>query len=271
MSISFIDNLDDPRVEIYRHLKTTNRTRGRDEFVVEGPKLLDRLLRSRFPLVSVLATDRHERGLRGKVPEQIPLYVVPHERLRDLVGFQFHQGVLACGRRRPWPDPEELLAAAGSQVTLVVCPRMNNPENLGAILRLSDVFGVDAVLVGTACPDPFSRRVLRVSMGFALWRPVLARPDLLETCRRLREQFGLRFVAAVADLAARPFDRLHRPERLALVLGREPDGLDREWLSICDHQVTIPMRPGAESLNVAVASGILLYHFTRGDEGSASG
>jgi tRNA G18 (ribose-2'-O)-methylase SpoU len=258
-----IDDLDDPRVAIYRHLKATNLTRAADQFVVEGEKLLDRLLASRFPTASVLVTDRHERRVAAKVPPEVPLFVVPHEMIDLLVGFNFHRGVLASGRRRPGPALDEVVRGAGPLMTVVVCPSLNNPENLGAIVRIGDVFGVDAVVVGGRCPDPLSRRVLRVSMGTALRMPVIASGDLAGDLDRLRSGWGFELAATVLDPAAEPLDAVRRPDRLAVLLGREDEGLEPEWVARCDRRITIPMRPGAESLNVAVAAGIVLYHFSR--------
>ncbi len=258
-----IGDLDDPRVAMYRSLKTTNRTRYSDQFVVEGEKLLARLLESRFPLASVLVTDRHEPRIAPSVPDDVPRFVVPHAMISKVVGFNFHQGVLACGRRRPWPVLEELVRAAGDRLTLVVCPMLNNPENLGTIVRIGDVFGIDAVLVGGRCPDPLSRRVLRVSMGTALRLPVIASADLERDVDRLRSEWGAELAATVVDPAAEALDHVQRPDRLALFLGSESAGLAPEWVGRCDRRITIPMRPGAESLNVAVAAGIILYHFMR--------
>jgi len=257
-----IDDLADPRIAPYRHLKTTNLTRGRDWFVVEGEKLVERLLESPFPVASILVSDRHEARVAPWVPDDVPLWVVPHALVDVLVGFNFHQGVLACGLRRPWPALAELVGGAGGRRTFVVCPQIDNPENLGAIIRLGDVFGVDAILVGGRCPDPFSRRVLRVSMGMALRLPVIEADDLAGELQRLRADFGFSLAATVVDPDAEPLHTVRRPERLALILGCEGKGLGPEWVEACDLRITIPMRPGAESLNVAVAAGILLYHFT---------
>lgn len=262
-----IDDVDDPRIAIYRTLKATNLTRWSDQFVVEGAKLAERLLQSSFSLVSVLATDRHESRVAALVPDGVPLYVVPYAMIDSLVGFNFHQGVLACGQRRPWPAVDEIIGAAGKRVTLVVCPKLSNPENLGAIVRLCDVFGVDAVLVGGPCPDPLSRRVLRVSMGTALRVPVLRSADLGRELARLRSNCGFEFAATVVDQAAERLDAANRPDRFGLLLGSESAGLSEEWLAQCDRRITIPMRPGAESLNVAVAAGIFLHHFMRIDRG----
>jgi tRNA G18 (ribose-2'-O)-methylase SpoU len=254
-----IDDLDDPRLAMYRHLKATNLTRGSDQFVVEGETLVGRLLDSRFPVASVLTTDRLEPRVAPRVPEGVPVFVVPHDRIEALVGFNFHRGVLACGRRRPWPDPGEIARASGPRSAVVVCPRIDNPENLGAVVRIADVFGADAVLAGGRCPDPLSRRVLRVSMGSALRVPVIRPDDLASEVGRLRRDHGFETVATVTDPAAEPLGRFRRSGRLALFLGSEGHGLEPAWLALCDRRLTIPMRPGAESLNVAVAAGIVLH------------
>ena len=263
----FIDDLDDPRLARYRHLKATNETRGGERFVVEGEKLVYRLLASRFPTESVLVTDRYEARHSSEVPDHVPMYVIPHERIEALVGYHFHRGVLACGGRRSWPDLASTLREAGSRATLVVCPTLDKPDNLGAILRIGDAFGVDAVLIGGSCPDALSRRVIRVSMGAALRLPVHAFDDLIGTVRQLRSDHALELIAADAQPDAEPIGRSPRQDRLALLLGSEAFGLGADWLALADRRVTIPMRAGADSLNVAVAAGIFLHHFAGADPG----
>ena len=258
-----ITDLADPRLAIYRSLKATNQTRGLGQFVVEGEKLVERLLASRFPAVSLLVTDRHEPRLRSLIPVSVPVYVVPHDLIDLIVGFPFHRGVLACGQRRSWPPLDEILKRVGPRITIVICPRLSNPENLGAIARIGDVFGIDAILAGPSCPDPFSRRVLRVSMGSVLSVPTIVSDRLGEVADLLASNDQLALVAAVADPTVEPFDRVERPDRLGLVLGEEDRGIDPEWLERCTKIVTIPMRPGAGSLNVAVAAGILIQALTR--------
>ncbi|HEV3166057.1 MAG TPA: RNA methyltransferase [Isosphaeraceae bacterium] len=258
-----IDRLDDPRIAIYRNLKATNLTRHTDLFVVEGEKLLDRLRQSRFPLASVLVTDRHEPRLASRVPDDVPRYVVPHALIDAIVGFRYHLGVLASGRRRPWPGLDETIRAAGPRLALIICPQLDSPENLGSIVRIGDVFGVDAVVVSDRCPDALSRRVLRVSMGSSLRLPVIESDDLKHDVAQLGSEWAIQRIAAVADPSAEPFDAPPRADRLALFLGSEAHGLAPEWIERCDRRVTIPMRPGAESLNVAVAAGILLHYYLR--------
>jgi tRNA G18 (ribose-2'-O)-methylase SpoU len=263
MSRQPITHLDDPRLAVYRSLKLTNLTRGLDHFVVEGAKLLERLLVSRFPVVSVLATDRSAESIEPMLPANVPLFVVPFEQIHAIVGFPFHRGVLACGQRVPWPAWEQTIGPGNRHVTLVVCPKISNPENLGSIARIGDVFGAGALLAGPSCPDPLSRRVLRVSMGSVLRLPIHVCDSLEETADRLVADHGVELWAAVARPLAEPFDSVERPSRLGLVLGDEDRGVEPEWLSRCARQVTIPMRGHASSLNVSVAAGILLYRFSK--------
>ncbi len=258
-----IDDLSDPRLIFYRQLKASNETRGSDRFVVEGEKLVYRLLASRFPTDSVLVTDRYEGHHASMIPADVPMYVIPHASIETLVGYNFHRGVLASGRRVAWPDLSTFLQVGKSKVTLVVCPMLDKPDNLGTILRIGEAFGVDAILIGDRCPDPLLRRVIRVSMGAAFKIPVYEPPDLLGTLEKLRADHALEIIAADANIGAEPLDRVPPPDRLALILGSEAFGLDPEWLDLADRRVTIPMKPGADSLNVAVAAGIFLYHFTQ--------
>src|SRR4051794_38838333 len=110
-----LDSLDDPRLARYRNLKATNATRDPSQFVVEGEKLLERLVESPFRVASALAGERHAARIEGKMPAGVPLYVVPDAMVDLLVGFNFHQGVLACGVSRDWPSLDAIADAAGSR------------------------------------------------------------------------------------------------------------------------------------------------------------
>jgi tRNA G18 (ribose-2'-O)-methylase SpoU len=100
-------------------------------------------------------------------------------------------------------------------------------------------------------------------MGSVLRLPVIVPERLEDTASRLASAFDVEFWAAVAEPLAEPFEQLSRPDRLALVLGDENRGVDSDWLARCRRSITIPMRPGASSLNVSVAAGILLYNLTK--------
>jgi len=258
-----ISDLDDPRVKAYRNLKANNQMRDGEFFIAEGTKIVERLLQSEFETASVLLSEPREAEWLPLVPEYVPAYIVPAELGKQLVGFSFHVGVMACGKRRPNPNLETVLSKTASRLTIAVCPNCDNPENLGAIIRISRGFGVDLLLLGTGCCDPFSRRVLRVSMATALRQPIIESSDLAGDLQRLRTEWGFHFSATVLDPAALPLSQAVRTPHFGLMFGNEATGLTEKWLSLCDDQLTIPMSGGTDSLNVAVAAGIFLHRFTR--------
>ena len=260
MPRELITSIDDPRLEPYRNLKDTNRTRWAGLFIAEGEKLVRRLLGSDYPVDSILLSDRFEQQLAPLVPPEVPLWVVPDAMVETLVGFNFHRGILACGRRKPEPELGEL-APLGRRVTLIICPNVQDPENLGSILRIAAALGGDGVIVGTAAADPFSRRVLRVSMGAALRVPVRQSANIAADLRELAGPLGVQLAATVLDPTAEPLDQATRPDRFAILLGSEGHGLPPEIVALCQRRITIPMHGGTDSLNVAVAAGILLYQF----------
>ena len=147
-------------------------------------------------------------------------------------------------------------------MTLVVCPEIEKTDNLGALIRIAAGFGATAMVLGERCCDPFFRQSVRVSMGSVFKLPIVRTDDLARDLRRLRGEFGVELIATVLDEEAERLEDVGRPRRLGLLLGNEGQGLPAEIVALCDRRVTIPMKLGTDSLNVAVAAGIFLYHFT---------
>jgi tRNA G18 (ribose-2'-O)-methylase SpoU len=251
---------DDPRLEPYRHLKRTNLTRWSGRFIAEGEKVVERLLASRFEVDSVLISERRQDVL-SRIPAGVTTFVLIQAECERLTGYEFHQGVLACGVRRPSPALAEVLPPDG-RVTIAMAPHMTDPDNLGTLLRLATAFGLQAVVLGPGSADPFSRRTLRVSMGAALSVPIVEPEDFADTLASLKAN-GVQLVATVLDPDAEPLMTAGRPDRLALLFGNEAHGLSSEEIAACDRRVTIPMAPTTDSLNVAAAAAVFLYHFTR--------
>ena len=121
------------------------------------------------------------------------------------------------------------------------------------------------MILGERCHDPFWRQSVRVSMGTIFRLPLLHTDDLARDLRRLREEWGVELTATVLDPSAEPLEAAKRPEKFGLLFGGEAQGLESRWTELCHRRVTIPMHHGTDSLNVAVAAGIFLYHFTRAD------
>jgi tRNA G18 (ribose-2'-O)-methylase SpoU len=260
-----ITSLADPRVANYRNLKDRDLDRAGRFFIAEGEHLVRRLLESDFPIDSVFLTDRRLAEIAPLVPAGIPVYVAPAQLMNDVLGMKFHSGVIACGRRKSQLSLEKVVPKDRRRLTLVICPDITNVENIGSIVRISAAFGADALILGEQCHDPFWRQSVRVSMGTIFRLPLLQSDNLLRDMARLKDEWGVQLAATVLDESAESLARADRPPRFGILFGSEPQGLGPVYQAACDRKVTIPMKMGTDSLNVAVAAGIFLYHFTQAE------
>jgi tRNA G18 (ribose-2'-O)-methylase SpoU len=264
MPVIPVDRLDDPQIAPYRDLKFHQPRHHRRWFVVEGLSLTERLLASRLSVLSVLTEERFAEGLVPRLPAATPVYTAPLGLITQLAGYEFHRGVLACGGRPANPELDTLLADAQSPAVLAVCVGIQDPENLGKIIRSSAALGTRAVLVGPGCTEAFSRRVARTSMGAIFRLPIRRVRELRADLETLRARYGVQLVATVLDNQAEWLAEFAPAARTALLFGNEGFGLAPDWMALCDRRVTIPMHLGIDSLNVSVAAGIFLYHFSVG-------
>jgi tRNA G18 (ribose-2'-O)-methylase SpoU len=256
-----IDRIDDPRIEAYVNLPDRHLRAREGKFVVEGDFLVQRLLASQCEVESLLIAE--DQRARLEANDQVTIYVAPRSLLPEITGFKFHRAMLGCGRRPASRDLPEVLACKTLRSTVVVCSAIHDPENLGVILRNCAAFGVDLVVLAEQCADPWSRRTLRVSMGATFKLPLYWSTNFADDLSRLRREFGFELVASVLDAGAEKLTVAERGPRLGLLFGNEGRGLRQDWIRLCDRSVTIPMSLQTDSLNVAVATGIFLYHFTR--------
>lgn len=212
---------------------------------------------------SVLATPPRAERLAAAAGE-VPLYAVSKPVLREVVGFDLHRG---CVARAPRPA-EQASPLAGlaerDRLRIVVAEGLSDPANIGALLRNARAFAADLVLLDPSGGDPLDPRAIRAAVGNTFvvpWR----RTPIPAALNRLRAELpGLELLAATVGpraepLAARSLNALSPPRRLAVLVGNEGAGLSDELLELADREITIPIDPAADSLNVAAASAILLY------------
>jgi len=265
MRVEPIERLDDPRVDAYRNVRDAQLRTDFGLFMAEGRLNVERLLASsRYRARSVFVTGAALRGIeRALAPlgDETPVYVAEQALMNEVVGFRIHRGCLAAAERGSERDFESLFESAEREPRcVVVLEDVTNPDNVGAVFRNALAFGVDAVVLTPRCADPLYRKSIRVSMGAVLHVPYARIPDTAAVLRRLRAD-GFTAIALTADRGAPPLSALAvSPERVVLLLGTEAEGLSTSALGEADLAVNIPMAPGVDSLNVAMAAGIALHH-----------
>ena len=227
----------------------------------QGGQALRRALAAGHRPRSFLMASRWLTDLRDLVDraedDGVPVYVGERDVLRALTGFHLHRGALASMHRPAPPAPDDVIASARR---LVVLEDIVDHTNVGAIFRSAAALGVDGVLVTPRCADPLYRRSIRVSMGTVFQVPWARLPGWPHSIATLRDLgFCVASLALAPDGVGLEEFAAEPPERIALVLGTEGDGLSRRTIEGGDVTVTIPMSGDVDSLNVAAAGAVTMW------------
>ena len=260
-----IEDADDPRVVDYVGLTDVALRRrtepGRGLYIAESEKVIRRALAAGHRPRSYLMAERWLTDLADLVEraetDGIPVYVGDHPVIEQLTGFHLHRGALAAMHRPALLTLTEVVQEARR---VLVLEDIVDHTNVGAVFRSAAALGMDAVLVTPRCADPLYRRSIRVSMGTVFqvpWTRIDPWPGGVESLRGL----GFTTAALALEAGSRSVDDLavDPPERLALVLGAEGDGLSRRTIAAVDLTVRIPMGGGVDSLNVAAAAAVAAW------------
>ena len=265
-----IKHIDDPRLARYRNLRgDAIREYDGESFVTEGWLCVRRLLESRHQVHSVLVERGKEESIDASLVSDAPLYSLPADQIRELVGFGFHRGALACAKRPPLTELDELSLREGTSKLALAILGVDQHDNLGSMARTAAALGIEHLLIGPRTIDPYARRTIRVSMATILKLRLYDLHDPKNQLAALRERDGVRTVVTTlrkenaTELAG--FEADSRP--CVLVVGNEADGVEPAVQSIATDRVTIPMRLGTDSLNVAVAAAIFLYQISESGQG----
>lgn len=227
-------------------------------YIAESAKVIRRALRAGHQPRSVLMQEKWLDDVAPLLTDfDIPLYVGEPELLETLTGYHLHRGALASMHRPQLPSVDEVLTGAKR---VAVLEDIVDHTNVGAIFRAVAGTGADAVLITPRCADPLYRRSVRVSMGTVLQIPWTRLPQWHEAEPLLHNAgFHLAALALSDDAVSLDTFSATPPEKIALILGTEGDGLSRHAIAAADTVVTIPMQHGVDSLNVAAASAVALY------------
>ncbi len=252
-----MDKITSAKNPIIKGLRSLNQRKGRlnqGRFLVEGEKMILEALGCGLTIREALAEEGREDFAFQLEEEGARAYIVPKELLSTVCDTVTPQGVCASF---DIPSPLPLDEAPK---LIVALDGVQDPGNLGTIWRTADAAGFGALLLGAGCADPLSPKVQRSAMGSGFRVPFMLTDDLPGTLVEMRQQG---YNAVVSDLRGDDFYSRPDPgDRFILVIGNEARGISDATREQADIRVRLPMRGGAESLNAAVAAGILMYGLT---------
>ena len=250
-----ITSAKNPAVQRLRSLKDAKARREAGLFLVEGEVMIREALGCGLKLRELAAEESHADFAR-EVCGNARGFIVTRSLLETICDTRTPQGVCAAFEL---PEP---VALEKLPERIVALDGVQDPGNVGTIWRTADAAGFQALLLGAGGADPLSPKVQRAAMGSGFRVPFCHAPELAESLTALRQR-GYRVFASDlsgADFYARP----DAGEKFVLVIGNEARGISEAVREAADCRVKLPMRGGAESLNAAVAAGIMMYELMRG-------
>ena len=244
-----ISSRKNPLLQQVKKLLSSRAERRRSGlFVGDGVKLLEEAVKYWPGLETVILSE----GVQAEVPAGVRVVRVPEDVMASISPMEAPQGALFLAKL---PQAAEFVPQKG----MLILDGIQDPGNIGTILRTADAMDIPVVLL-EGCADPWSWKVVRSTMGAAFRKPVYQASweEVLTKCRAANIPIG---VTALSDRAVdiRSADL----REMALVIGSEGRGVRKEVLENADHELIIPMNPHCESLNAAVAAAIVMWEIKR--------
>ena len=250
-----LTSVKNPTVQAAKNLQTAKGRREMNAFLCDGEHMTGEALQVCPEKVRSLFVDASmEERFSDIVAKALPgtdVYRVSRAVMETISQVKTPQGIAAvCTLPESVP-----LEKQGNR--LVLLENVQDPGNVGTILRTLDAAGFDGCILTEGCADPWSPKTLRATMGSAFRVPVTFVKDGTAACVALKE---LGYSVIGAELHGQPFyQRAVLPEKLCLLIGNEGQGLTDGALAACDYRFKLPMMGGAESLNAAIAAAVMMY------------
>jgi len=259
------------RIKEIRLLQQARHRESRGEYFIEGVRLVEEALAEAGFVRQVLHSPRLQATPRGvKLLSSLrqkfqgaEWLSVDDKVLASLADTRNHQGILVVLKKREWT-----WSALRQRKGLVLCfHELQDPGNLGAIFRVIEAGGGAGMILSSGSVDPYSPKVVRASMGSFFRIPFLIIRQSPEAILQELRSRGYRLWTATAQ-GRKSFWEVDSFDSAAVLLGQEGGGLPEEWTTQADGTLTIPMAPPTDSLNLAMAAGLIVYEGFRRQQNS---
>ncbi|MBA2173383.1 RNA methyltransferase [Halobacillus locisalis] len=240
-----ITSIQNNKVKEWKKLHKRKYRNQEQAFLVEGFHLVEEVIKSDFLVKELIVRE----GVEIQSDADIPTTEVSGQVFDAIAETETPQGIAAVVEQRSF-DYEP------GRWTLIV-DAVQDPGNLGTMIRTADAAGFDHVILGKGTVDPYNDKVIRATQGSLFHIPIF-QGDIQDYVGKLQEKGTHVWASTLSD--ASPYKNLNVPEKVALIVGNEGQGIDDSVAALADERVYIPIYGQAESLNVAIASAVLMYH-----------
>ncbi|HWK24807.1 MAG TPA: RNA methyltransferase [Ureibacillus sp.] len=250
-----IESPQNALVKHWKKLVTTRKEREKSgEFIVEGFHLVEEALKNKEQIMQLIVREGVDLPLLWDI-DNVMMVEISESIATELAETETSQGVFAhCKQLNVGTEVNS------SWTKLLLVDAVQDPGNIGTMIRTADAAGIDAVVLGKGCADAYNPKTLRSAQGSHFHIPIV-RGELSEWIDDLQERDVKVYGTALQE--AVEYTEVASSESFALIVGNEGSGIHPQLLDKTDQNVIIPILGQAESLNVAVATGILLYQFVK--------
>ncbi|MEW9500627.1 TrmH family RNA methyltransferase [Jeotgalibacillus marinus] len=248
--MNFLQSLQNPHVKEWKKLSTK---KGRDQsglFLVEGFHLVEEALKSPESVQEMIVREGVELPQHFYV-DSIELTTITDEISQAIAETEHTQGIFAVCKQ----EKQEFADLHANRILMI--DSVQDPGNVGTMIRTADAVGVDAVILGKGSADPYNAKVLRAAQGSHFHLPII-KLNLQDVIDEMKQR-GIAVYGTALE-GGNPYREISSGEPFALIMGNEGAGVKEEWLNQTDQNLYVPIFGESESLNVAVATGVLLYH-----------
>ncbi|MFS0751236.1 TrmH family RNA methyltransferase [Oceanobacillus sp. 1P07AA] len=245
-----ITSIKNEKVKNWKKLHRRKERLKTNTFLIDGIHLIQEALNSNWVIQELIVVEGYEIPNDAK---DIPVEYVSENVLKEISQTQTPQGIIAVVEMNN-------TNVQGANELVILLDSLQDPGNMGTIIRTADAAGVDAVILGEGCVDLYNDKVIRATQGSLFHIPIYT-ATLEQEIHKLQTQGFTILATALHD--AVDYTEVRNQNKVGLILGNEGAGVTSSLLDIANQRINIPIYGKAESLNVGIAAGILMYHLKK--------
>ncbi|CAI3206167.1 RNA methyltransferase [Clostridium neonatale] len=254
----FIESKENNLLKETKKLKERKHRNRNNKYIIEGFRLIEEAFKADLPIEYLIITKEENEKMTTYIEkylkDDIKIYLMSDSLFKELISTEQPQGILAVANMQ-----NNYLKENGSFYLL--CDKVQDPGNLGTIIRTAHAAGVDGIILTKGTVDIYNEKTIRSTMGSLFYIPVVYDDENLSLVKKLKEEsFKILVTSLETD---KDFYEEDLKGRILLTVGNEGNGVSDEIHEIADTKVKIPMPGNAESLNVAIATSVIIYEKIR--------
>lgn len=252
-----------PNNKHIKHIKSLQRKKYRDkhgEFIIEGLRIIEHALENNAKISAIYYSDEiHDYEILKKITDRnINIYKIDRQVFKDISTTENSQGILGVIKKKSF-TVEDFIEK--NEFSILILDRLQDPGNVGTIIRTADAAGFDGIIITKGCVDIYNSKTVRSTMGSIFTMPVIHIDHLDKFIYNLKSR-EVNVISTTLNAKKYHYEVTYGKKN-AIIIGNEGRGISKELIELSNIKVKIPMIGRAESLNASVASGIIIYEIVR--------